>query len=298
MNKFEKLDQILPPLSTPFEKDEVSIKLLSDNIKKYNEFELGGYVALGSNGESVFLTESEKLEIIQTVREQASSDKIVIAGTGSDSIKSTISLTNEAAKLGADFALIITPSFFKNEMKNDAFILYYSEVADKVKIPVIIYNVPKFTNVNIEVDAVAELSHHENIIGIKNSSEVISQTEQFVSNSSKDFKVLVGTASVLFPGLIVEACGGVLALANVAPRECIQILNLTKKKNFDEAKKLQEKMIPVNTAVTSKFGVAGLKASMDLCGYNGGLPRKPLTKLNPTQFEDLKLILKQADLIG
>ena len=298
MNKLEYLDKILPPLTTPFKNDEVSTKSLSDNIKKYNKFDLGGYVALGSNGESVFLTEAEKLRIIGTVREQALPDKIVIAGTGSDSIKSTISLTNEATKTGADYALIITPSFFKNEMKKDVFTRYYTEVADNVNIPVIIYNVPKFTNVNIEVEAVAELSQHDNIVGIKNSSENISQTEQFVSNSVKDFKVLVGTASVLFPGLMVGANGGILALANIAPNECISILDLVRKKNFNDAKELQDKMIPVNTAITSKFGVAGLKAAMDLCGYTGGLPRKPLSALNPIQLEDLKLTLQQADLIG
>ncbi len=298
MNKLEKLDKILPPLTTPFEKDEISIQMLSDNIKKYNKFDLGGYVTLGSNGESVFLTETEKIIIIRSVREQASPDKIVIAGTGSDSIKQTVSLTNEAAKSGADFALIITPSFFKNEMKNETFIRYYTEVADSVKIPVIIYNVTKFTNVNIEVETVAELSQHENLIGIKNSSENISQTEQFVSNSSENFKVLVGTASVLFPGLIVGATGGIVALANIAPKGCISILDFVIQKKFDEAKKLQDILIPVNTAITSKYGVAGLKVAMDFCGYYGGLPRNPLSKLNNSQLDDLKLILKQADLIG
>ncbi len=298
MNKLDNLDKILPPLTTPFEKDEVALNLLSENIQRYNKFDLGGYVVLGSNGESVFLTESEKLKIVQTAREHALLNKILVAGTGSDSIKQTINLTNEAAESGADFALIITPSFFKNEMKKDSFIRYYTEVADCVKIPVIIYNVTKFTNVNIEVETVAKLSEHKNIVGIKNSSENISQTEQFVSESSEDFKVLIGTASVLFPGFIVGANGGIVALANVAPNECISILDLIKKKKSDEAKKIQDKMIPVNTAITSKYGVAGLKTAMDFCGYHGGLPRSPLSGLNDEQLKDLKSILKQANLIG
>jgi 4-hydroxy-2-oxoglutarate aldolase len=298
MIKLDNLDKILPPLTTPFDNDEVALNLLSDNIQKYNKFDLGGYVVLGSNGESVFLTESEKLKIIQTVREHASANKILVAGTGSDSVRQTINLTNEAANSGADFALVITPSFFKNEMKKDTFIRYYTEVADGVKIPVIIYNVTKFTNVNIDVEAVAKLSQHQNIVGIKNSSENISQTEQFVSESSQDFKVLIGTASVLFPGMMVGASGGILALANVAPEECISILDLVMQKKFDEAKKIQDKLIPVNTALTSKYGVAGLKAAIDLCGYNGGLPRSPLSGLKDEQLKDLKSILKQANFIG
>ena len=151
------LSGIFPPLTTPFTDDKLDYIKLLRNIRKYERRELGGYVLFGSNGESVFLTRDEKLEIISSLREQTK--KLLIAGTGSDSINETIALSNDAAEKGANYLLIITPSFFKSEMKHHVFLNYYLRIADSVMIPVIIYNVPKFTNVNIEPETIIELAN-------------------------------------------------------------------------------------------------------------------------------------------
>jgi len=286
---------IFPPLTTTFIDSELSIDNLLRNIRRYERRDLSGYVLFGSNGESAFLTRDEKISIVENIREH--SKKLLIAGTGSDSIKETISLTNEAAEKGADIALIITPSFFKSEMKHHTFINYYKAVAESVMIPVIIYNVPKFTDVNIESETVIKLAEHPNIIGLKDSTENPSRISEIVANVPESFKVLVGTASVLYPGLAAGAVGGILALADIAPDQCLDIYNFFKEKKFDEALEIQNRMIPVNRAVTSKFGVAGLKAAMDLLGYYGGLPRLPLEPLNEAQSIELKIILKHASLI-
>ena len=289
------LSGIFPPLTTPFTDEEVDLNKLINNVKKYEPRNLSGYVLFGSNGESAFLTRDEKLQIISAVREQTK--KILIAGTGSDSIRDTISLTNIAAEKGANYALIITPSFFKSEMKHHTFLNYYNRVAESVMIPVIIYNVPKFTNVNIETETIIELSKHPNIVGLKESTENTSRISEIASNTPESFKVFVGTASVLFPGLISGADGGILALANIAPDECLQIyLNYIAGKN-KEALELQNKMIPVNRAITTKFGVPGLKAAMDLMGYDGDNPRLPLEPLNEAQIIELKAVLRKAYLI-
>lgn len=288
---------IFPPITTPFVNGELSIEKLQHNISSWNKTKLSGYVVMGSNGEAVLLTKEEKLKLIEHTKLFSSSEKIIIAGTGSDSIKETIALTNSAADLGADFALVLTPSFYKSEMKHNNYIKYFSEVADKSKIPIIIYNVPKFTGVDIEVETVAELSKHENIVGIKNSTENSRQIIEFVSNTEQDFKVIVGTASMLFSGITSGAVGGILALANIAPNQCIQIHKLIDEKNYNEALKLQQKMIPANKAVTSKYGVAGLKYAMDLLGYFGGEPRIPLLPLNEKDKEQLKHILIQTEIL-
>jgi 4-hydroxy-2-oxoglutarate aldolase len=256
---------------------------------------LSGYVLFGSNGESVFLTREEKIQLIRTVREQT--NRTIIVGAGLESIKDTISLTNEAAEAGANYSLIISPSFFKSEMKHRTFLNYYTRVADSVMIPVIIYNVPKFTNVNIETETIVELSSHPNIIGLKDSTENPSRISEISANVDSEFKLIVGTASVLYSGLICGAVAGILALANIAPDHCIQIYNLVREKNFEKASEIQNKMIPVNKAVTAKFGVAGLKAAMDLLGYFGGLPRSPLEPLNESRLFELKMILKKASLL-
>jgi 4-hydroxy-2-oxoglutarate aldolase len=291
------LKGIFPPVTTPFINDEVAFDKLAANIEKWNKTGLSGYVLMGSNGESAFLTRNEKLKIIEEVKNNAAKDKTIIAGTGSDSIKETISLTNDAAKSGANFALVLTPSFFKEKMNDNSFIKYFSQVADNSKIPIIIYNVPKYTGVNIQASAVSVLSRHKNIAGIKSSSENIAHLSEIIYNSSNDFEVLVGTASVLYTGLLAGAVGGVLALANITPEKCLEIQKLFTENKKEEALRLQNKMIPVNRAVTGKYGVAGLKAALDLLGYFGGNPRSPLNALDETDLNDLKNILVKADLL-
>ena len=293
----KKLYGIMPPIATPFLNDEISLSKLALNFTIWNQTELSGYVLMGSNGESGFLTREEKLRLVDACKKLALDDKLIIAGTGSDSIRETISLTNDVADLGADYALVLTPSFYKSEMKHDAFIKYFNSVADKTKIPVIIYNVPKFTGVDIETETVAKLSGHNNIVGIKNSSENIRQTTEFISMSSNEFSVFVGTASILYAGITAGASGGILALANIAPNECIQIQKLIEQKKTEEALEIQKRILPVNKAITAKYGVPGLKAAMDMLGYFGGEPREPLSKLSKPGENILKQILIDAKLL-
>jgi 4-hydroxy-2-oxoglutarate aldolase len=291
------LKGIYPPLITPFVNDEVAYELLEDNVNKYNKSNLAGYVVFGSNGESVFLSDEEKIRLIATVREHTPKGKSVIAGTGLESIRETIKLSNEAAKNGADYALIITPYFFKNGMTHNALVEYYTVVADSIHIPVIIYNVTKFTNLNIAIETVLKLSEHPNIIGIKDSSENIAQVSETIYSTKKNFTTLIGTGSVLLPALQSGAAGGVLALANIAPAECVKIFELFNDGKIIQAQKIQNRMLAINKAITATYGVAGLKSAMDLLGYYGGRPRKPLQPLTSIQVKELKSILKKANLL-
>jgi 4-hydroxy-2-oxoglutarate aldolase len=293
----KSLTGIFPPIPTPFLNDELALDKLEFNISIWNTTGLNGYVIMGSNGEAVFLTRDEKLKLTSTVKEAAASDKLIIAGTGTDSIRETIALTNEVAACGADYALVLTPSFYKSEMKHDSFISYFTKIADAVKIPVIIYNVPKFTGVDIQAETIAQLAEHRNIAGVKNSTENLRQTVEFVAAVPDTFAVLVGTASVLYNGLTSGAVGGIIALANIAPEECVHIKKLIAAGMLPDALTLQKRVIPVNKAVTTQYGVAGLKAAMDMMGYSGGEPRAPLMPLNTNEKENLKKILMNADLL-
>ncbi len=296
MNKI-KIEGIFPPLTTPFENGEVALTKFGNNIKKLNPTNLNGYVILGSNGESCFLTRDEKLSLIKEAKKQSSEDKIIIAGTGSDSIKDTISLTNDAAKEGADVALILTPSFFKGRMDHEALVEYFTKVADSVNIPVIIYNVPKFTNVSIEARTVKELSMHENITGIKSSSTDIAFFGEILNLVNDSFNVLAGTASILYAGLCLGASGGILAAANILPNECVDVYNYYKAGKLKEALESQNKLLAVNKAITATFGVAGLKKAMDWLGYFGGLPRSPLQKLRESDEKKLRQILIEENFL-
>ncbi len=290
------LKGIFPPLATPFLNGEVAYDKLKENVKKLNEKELSGYVVFGSNGESVFLNTNEKLKLVSSAKEVAAKDKIVIAVTGSESIRETISLTNAAAIEGADYALILTPSYYKNSMDHQAMLDYFNAVADSIKIQMIIYNVPKFTGLSIEPKTVAQLAMHPNIVGLKNSNEDIAHTASIIKSTPDEFITLIGTASVLYPGLALGCKGGILALANIAPDECISIYKNCVDGNYDAAKNTQLKIMELNKAVTARFGVAGLKAALDMLGYFGGEPMKPLRKLNEVQLNELKEILIKAEL--
>ncbi|OGV08418.1 MAG: hypothetical protein A2499_02150 [Stygiobacter sp. RIFOXYC12_FULL_38_8] len=293
----KKLYGIMPPIATPFLNDEIAFDKLAENLFKWNKTDLSGYVVMGSNGESVFLTRDEKLKLVEAVKKNIPDEKLLIAGTGSDSVRDTISLTNDSAERGADYALILTPSFYKSEMKPAAYVKYFFAVADKTNIPVIIYNVPKFTGVDIEAETVAQLAKHPNIVGIKNSAENLRQTAELVSMTGKSFSTITGTGSVLYTSLTVGAVGGILALANIAPNECVKIQKLVEEGNHSDAVKLQQKMLPVNKAITAKYGVAGLKAALDMLGYFGGEPRLPLSPLHDSDKELLKNILTEAGLL-
>ncbi len=292
------LKAIYPPLTTPFIKEEISFDKLKFNLDKLNKFDLSGYVVGGSNGETVFLSMEEKLKLFRFIREHTPDQKQLIAGTGLESIQSTIELSNLAADEGADFALIITPHFFKDSMTHQAYINYYNKVADEIKIPLVIYNVSKFTGVNITADTIAELAEHPNIVGIKNSNTSLDEFTQIIKNVSAEFSVLAGTGSVLLSALQVGAKGGILALANIAPEECIRIYKFVSEHKLKEAEKLQSVLVPVNKAITSTYGVAGLKRAMDLVGLFGGNPRMPLEPLFGSKIEELKNILRSASLIN
>lgn len=293
----KNLSGIFPPIPTPFVNGELALDKLEQNFSKWNQTGLRGYAVCGSNGEAVFLTHEEKLKLTEAVRRLAIPGKVLIAGTGSESIKETISLTNEMAGLGTDYALILTPSFYKSEMKHESLVIYYTTIADAVKIPVILYNVPKFTGVDMQAETVARLAEHPNIVGIKNSTENIRQLFEFATTTPDDFVVLAGTGSLLYNGLTSGATGGILALANIVPDECVQIVRLVESGKLPEALTLQRRLIPVNTAVTSQYGVAGLKAAMDLTGYFGGEPRSPLLPVSEIERENLKTILMKSDLL-
>ncbi len=286
-----KLSGVIPPITTPFQDGKLALKKLKMNFQKWNKSGLAGYLVLGSNGEPVYLNEREKIKVIEVSRESILSSKVMIVGTGMESTQETIRFTNQAARMGADLALVITPSYFKGSMKPQILYDHFISVAESSRIGILIYNVPQFTGINMEPELVAKLSVHPNIAGVKDSSGNIGQLSEMIHWSKKGFSVFVGSAPVFFPALCVGAAGGILAVANVVPQECIQIQSLFARGKMAEARTLQGRLTPLATAVTTKYGIGGLKMAMDLEGYYGGDPRSPLKRPGQEVEEDLKHLL-------
>lgn len=294
-----KIKGVIPPMVTPFnEADEVDYEKHIFNVKKWGEYDIAGYLVLGSNSETVYLTEEEKLELIKLTVENKAEGKIVMVGSGMESTKETISLTNKAGDLGADCALIITPHYYGEKMNDQALINYYTEVADNCNIPILIYNVTKYTHVNISPKAVSVLSKHPNIIGMKDSSGSVPQLVAFKAGvNMKEFNLMVGTAGIWYPALTLGVEGSVLALVNCCPGECVDVQKYYDQGKENESRELYERMFPVNAAVTGKYGIAGLKYACDKLGLKGGLVRKPMLQLTDSEKEELDQILKTANLL-
>jgi 4-hydroxy-2-oxoglutarate aldolase len=286
-----KLSGVMPPITTPFQDGKLVLDKLKNNFHKWNETGLSGYLVLGSNGEAVYLNEKEKMKVVEISRESIHTSKIMLVGTGMESTQETIQFTNQVAKMGADYALVVTPSYFKGSMKPQILYDHFIAVAESSRIGILIYNVPQFTGINLDPEVVAKLSEHPNIIGIKDSSGNIGQLSEIIHLSQKGFAVFVGSAPVFFPALCIGAVGGILAVANVVPQECVQIQNLFNKGKMGEARALQSRLTPLAKAVTTKYGIGGLKMAMDLVGYFGGNPRLPLKKPGKEVEEELKRLL-------
>ncbi len=294
-----KIKGVIPPMITPFnEKGEVDYDKHIKNMEKWNDHDLAGYLVLGSNSETVYLTDEEKLKLIELTVKHRKEGKIVLAGTGLESTKATIELTNKAADLGADAALLLTPSYYSGKMNDEALINYFTEVADNTKIPILIYNVTKFTHINISPYAVGVLSKHPNIIGMKDSAGSIPQLVEFKSVIDKnEFNLLVGTASAWYPALAIGIEGSIMALANCSPEECIEVQEYFDKGDWEKSREIYERMFPVNKAVTGTYGIAGLKHACNLLGFNGGLVRKPLLQLKEDEKNKVKDILGKAKVL-
>ncbi|MGI6585876.1 MAG: dihydrodipicolinate synthase family protein [Lutisporaceae bacterium] len=293
-----KIKGVIPPMITPFkENGDVDYRLHASNVERWNNANLAGYLVLGSNSETVYMNEEEKLELIRITVETARKDRLIFAGTGMESTRETIKLTNKAARLGAHAALVLTPFYYGSKMNDEALIRYFTEVADSSDIPILIYNVTKFTHVNISANAVEVLSRNPNIIGMKDSSGDVPQLVKFISVVPEDFNLMVGTASSWYPALTLGINAGIMALANCSPNECALVQEYYEKGQIEKAKDAYTRIFPVNTAVTATYGIAGLKYACTLAGYEGGYVRKPLLELKDNEKEDIRNILSRARLI-
>ncbi|MGB4749233.1 MAG: dihydrodipicolinate synthase family protein [Bacillota bacterium] len=288
---------IFAPIPTPFIDEEIAYDKLGENLAKWGNTGLSGIVVLGSNGEQPNVDEEEKVELWAYARKHFPKDKLVIAGTGCESTRATIRVTKKAADVGADAALIISPHYFKANMTDAALEQYYKDVADASPIPILLYNMPANTGLNMTPSLVKRLCHHPNIKGIKDSSPNIVQISEILRDVPQDFAVFAGSASFLMPSLVMGASGGTLALANVAPDLCVNIYDFVRAGQFDKARAIQKSILRLNNLVTAKYGVAGLKAALDMIGYFGGLPRRPILPLGEREKEEIKVALEELNLV-
>ncbi|MGB6874692.1 MAG: dihydrodipicolinate synthase family protein [Candidatus Acidiferrales bacterium] len=287
-----KLRGIFPPVTTPFSGDgDIDLKRLRQNIERYNQTKLSGYVMNGSTSESVLLGWDEVEKLWGVAREAASSDKVMIAGTGSESTAETIRNTKRAAALGFQAALVRTPSYYKPFMTFEAETAHFFRVADASPIPVLVYSVPVFTNYTVEAPLMAKLATHPNIAGIKESSGNVQRMKDIVAATPKGFNALTGSALTLSEVLEAGAVGAILAISCVIPEACVDLYEASRRGEKERVEQIKKQAIAPAATLTTKFGIAGIKWAMDRLGYYGGAPRAPLLPVNENAKSEIDNIL-------
>ena len=293
-----KLSGVFAPVVTPFQDDSLCLDDLRHNLRKLRETKLAGYLALGSNGEYKSLSEKEQLGVLEVFAEEKG-NKVVMVGTGCESTKQTIEKSRVVAQMGFDYVSVLTPHYFAKRMDGDTLAGYYERIADSVSIPVLIYNAPGFAGgVRVPPKTLAALAKHPNIVGMKDSSPTGPAAFLTALDPSDDFSVLAGSINFFYPALHLGATGGVVSLANALPEPCAALYELFVEGRFAEAKALHFKLARLNQTVSGSWGVAGVKAAMDMAGFKGGQPRHPLTAVSEPAKEEMREAIVAAGFLS
>ena len=289
---------VFPPIPTPFDrKGDLALDRLADNIASWSRHPLSGLVVLGSNGEAVHLDCSERRRLVAAAREAAPDDWPIIAGAGALSTRETIAFCREAADAGARAVLVLPPSYYRSQMTAEVLTAHFNAVADASPVPVIVYNMPACTGLDLDAQLIARLAEHENVIGLKDSSGNVVKLATLRGMVDTEFRILAGSAGFFLPALSVGADGGVMALANLAPVECVGIYQAFRAGDITAATAIQLRLVALNTAVTARWSVPGLKAAMDLLGLYGGPVRAPLQSAGDVDVAELEQLLRVSGLL-
>jgi 4-hydroxy-2-oxoglutarate aldolase len=276
------LGGVFIPAVTPFlpGTGEIDLPAMQANLRRWCDFPIRGIVIAGTTGEAVLVDEEERLELVRGAREVLNPEVLLTVGTGLESTRATIRLTRAVAQEGADAVLVQPPAYYKGAMTPEALREHYIAVADRSPIPVIVYQAPlRMSTLDFPTGLVAELSNHENIVGIKDSRGKLELVGELLDQCRDGFQVLVGSGSLLYPALEIGAVGGIVAVANMAPGPSGELFEAFKAGRGAEAGRLQQQIGPIHNEIVAAIGVPGVKVALDLLHYRGGDPRPPIRPL-------------------
>lgn len=281
-------------MPTPFKDGEVDTAGIQSNVRKWMAAGLGGVVTVGTNGEAALLDDDEADRVVEAARREVPADRVLIAGAGHESTRATIAAARRAAAAGADAVLVKTPSVYRTHVSVPSLVAHYTAVADASPVPVLLYNFPASTGVNLSPDTVARLAAHPNIVGMKETSTDGAQFADLAAAVPDRFTVLCGAAPGLLAALSAGAHGAIVAISALMPSACLDLLAHVRSGRREEALALQRHITPLARAVTTTFGVPGLKAALDMSGFCGGEPRPPLGPLPAEAVETIRVLLNGA----
>lgn len=277
-------------LVTPFKQGELDEKALRDLVEFHIAEGTNAIVPCGTTGESATLSHEEHCRVIEIVIDQAKKRVPVIAGAGSNSTKEAVFLTEHAKKSGADAVLSITPYY--NKPTQAGLYQHFKTIAEQVDIPIVLYNVPGRTGVNMLPDTVIELSKIKNIVGVKEASGSLDQAGAILQHTNDSFDVISGEDSLTFPMMAMGAKGVISVTANVAPKKMAQMCKAVLENNMIEARKLHYELIDLSKAVFYETNPIPAKKAVYLMGLIENEIRLPLVEMTKENTEKLKTVMK------
>jgi 4-hydroxy-tetrahydrodipicolinate synthase len=280
---------VFPAIITPFLKDEsLDEEGLKRNIEYLNKTGIAGIVPCGTTGESATLTFEEHKRVVEIAVE--ASKVPVIAGTGSNNTREALELTRHAAKAGADAALLITPYY--NKPNDRGMYEHFKKIAENCDIPIVLYNVPKRTGIDLKPELVAKLSRIKNIVAIKEASGSLSQQSQIIEQTrGSEFILLSGDDDLTLPTMALGGQGVVSVVANVAPRKTVAMVEAVFRGDMEKARELHYELAPLVRAMFFETNPIPVKTAHKYLGLANGPLRLPLGEMAPEKEEKLKEIL-------
>lgn len=280
---------------TPFTEDGVNFKEFEKMIEDQIANKIDAIIVCGTTGESSTMTLQERKETIKFAVDVVHKRIPVIAGTGGNCTKSVIEMTKWAESIGVDGALIVTPYY--NKTTQDGIIAHYTEIAKQTSLPIILYNVPSRTGVNILPKTCQELAKIENIVAIKEASGNLSQVAEIANLCGENLNIYSGNDDQILPVLSIGGIGVISVLSNIMPEFTHTMVEDFFNKKIDEATHAQINVIPLIKALFSEVNPIPIKAALKMVGYNAGNPRLPLIEMSKEGQNKLKIELQKFKLI-
>jgi 4-hydroxy-2-oxoglutarate aldolase len=291
------LDGIFAPVTTPFlENGELDRSGFEHNVRAHLQHGLRGIVVTGSTGEAPLLDEREREQLVEWARPHVTGDRVLIAGVGAESTRTTLRYAERAGERGVDAVMIVAPHYFGSAMTNDALRAHYLRLADESPAPLVLYNIPKYMHFKLQPSLVDELSRHENVIGIKDSSGEREMLATYLAVQSDTFSVLTGSGQLFKTAMELGARGGVLAVSMFAPTLTLAVAEAVTRRDSATAEALQNRLTPLAKHIVGEMGIAGVKAALDVAGLRGGRPRPPLLPLGRADVDRVRQMLRDAEL--
>ncbi|HWC73368.1 MAG TPA: dihydrodipicolinate synthase family protein [Gemmatimonadales bacterium] len=289
----QALRGIFPPITTPFQGPlgDIAAEHFKKNVSQLLTHGVDGIVVSGSTGEAPLLDPDEQQQLVELARDVMPDGGWLIAGAGAESTSQTIALARAAATAGADAVLLRAPAYFSAALTPASLATHFLSVADACPVPVLVYNIPKYTHIALAPSLLQQLAGHQNIIGVKDSSGDPKSVAAYRA-AVPDWTVVVGGASLLLTALELGCQGGIVGVACFAPDLCVQLVREFTHGNRAAAGALQERVTPLDKEIVGKYGPAGVKAAMDAVGLYGGPVRAPLPPLAAADRDRVRALLR------